>query len=243
MTRGDERTRAITARLNDHRGDRKAADDAVAVVVMCALRLGARRVFADDCAGEHNVPHQAAVLGRIAHVRPTGQHGNRQAARAQRAAVRGPVVAKRHTADRDKTRAAERRADGLCGLQAVGRRLARTDDGNAGLHVKIRPTAAHIQRQRRVGDRAQTAGIAVVPGRNQADVLFRAVRNDALGFAGILVAECIHLRLGQAARRTGQRFAVSGKHRLRRAECFQQLRCNARPDMRPPGQPYITQMG
>ena len=243
VPRGDERARAVAARLDDHRRDRKAAEDAVAGVVMLAPRLGAGRVFADDRAREQDVAHQAAVLRRIAHIRPAGQHGDRQAARAQRAAVCGPVVAERHAADRDEPGARQRGADAFGGVQPVGRGLARADHRNAGHDVKIRPAAAHIQHDRRVLDRAQAVGVGAVAEREDADVLLRALLDDALRPCGVLVAQRVHLRLVQAAGRGDKRLAIGGEHRLGRTKGAQQLRRRARADPVSLGKPNITQMG
>ena len=241
MARGDQRARTIAAGFHDHRRDRKPADDAVAVVVMRALGFGAGRVFADNRAGEQDVAHQTAVLRRIAHIHAARQHGNRQPARAQGAAMGSAVVAERHAADRDKPRAPQRRADAFRGVQSIGRSLPRADHGNAGRHVKVRPAPAHIQHGRRVLDGAQPVGIGAVAQRDDLDARFGTVGDDALRFPGVLVAQRIHLRLAQPAGRGNKRLPVRGIHRIGRAECTQQLRRGTRPEPAPQGKPNITQ--
>ena len=241
MTRGNERTRTPVARLHDDGCDRQAADNAVALVVIASVRLGAGRIFADDGTHEQDIAHQAAVLWRIAHIGTARQHGNGQTARLQRTAVCRAVIAERHAADGYHARSGKRCADLIGDFQAIRRRLARADDGYGGNTVEIRPASAHIQHGRRIRDRPQAVRVSAVTDGNDLDILFRAGPDDLLRFGRILVAQQIDMGLAQLTRRSCQCLPVGGEHRLRRAEGIEYLSGCARAESALERKPNIAE--
>ena len=163
------------------------------------------------------------MLRRIANIRASGEHGNGQAARAERTAMRRTVVAERHAADGYHARAGQRCADTVGRLEAIRRCLARADHGHRRNGVEIRPAAAHIQHGRRVVDGPQTVRIGAVTDGDDLDILLRAVADDLLGLGGVLVAQRIHGGLAELTRRGSQCLPVGRRQSLRRTECAKRL--------------------
>ena len=97
-SRGDERT-ALLACLDDDDRARQSADDAVAKRKEPRLRRRAGHALADDRAVLLDVARERRVLGRIDHVKSRSEHGDGDAARRQRAAMRRGIDAARETAD------------------------------------------------------------------------------------------------------------------------------------------------
>ena len=224
VTRGDERARARASGLDDDRRDAQAADDAVAALVVEAVRLGPGRIFADDRAGKQDIAHEGAVLRRIAHIRASGEHRDRQTACAERAAMRRRVVAERHAADRDKAGLRQLRADRPGDLHAVARRLPRADDRDARHSVEIRPPAADIQHDRRILNLPQAVRVGGVRNGQDADVLACALRDDLFGLVRRFVAQQLDMLPPQTGTALREHCAVRGVNRLGRAHAAQHLR-------------------
>ena len=94
---GDERPAAL-GRLDDHGGERQAADDTVPGREMEGERRRARRQLAQDHAAARDLHGQPVVLGRVDDVDARAEHGGGLSAGSQRGPVRRRIDAPGHPA-------------------------------------------------------------------------------------------------------------------------------------------------
>ena len=114
---GDQRA-APLARLDDDRRRAEPGDDAVARRKAPRRGLDAGRVLGDDEPASRDAPRELGVRGRIVAVDAAAEHGDRRAARVERAAVRLGVDAAREAADDDEPGRARARAPRLRATEA-----------------------------------------------------------------------------------------------------------------------------
>ena len=178
--RRDER--AALFRRFDHDGrEAQAADDAVSHGKMPRLGRRPGRILADERARGRDIAVQPFILRGIDNVQPVAEHGDGLSARAQRAAVRCAVHARRRAGDHDRALLAQAVGDLLRRFDAVGRGLARADHGDSDLLVDNGELAFDIKQARRLKDIAQAHRIVRVLHREKPQPQPRTRAEDTVG--------------------------------------------------------------
>ena len=140
--RGDERA-ALLGGLHHHHAQRQAGDHAIAHGEIARERWRARRELRHHRAALGDFEREPTVLRRIDHIHARAQHGDRAAARPERATVGGAVDAPREPRDNRDPAGREVRGEALGAPDTVLRRLARAHDrdgeGIIRLHASAHP--------------------------------------------------------------------------------------------------------
>ena len=220
----------LHCRLDDKHAGREAADDPVPFRKVARQRRRTDRIFADDAAFLRDALAQGAVAGGIGHVRPRADDGDRSAAAAQRALVRGRVDAQREAGHDAQAGTGQAFRECLRIRPALRTGIAAADDGQA-RPIQQMGQPSNIKKQRRIGDPGQQFGIAGL-----------AQRDGVVAGPG----EPVQRRIEQAACRVGRRLQqrvrlgrrhvggqcrnVGGEDGVRAAERRQQRGGRARSD-------------
>src|SRR6185436_2276101 len=145
---------ALLSRLDDHDRLREAADDAIATREMPILGSRVRRKLSHQQTLRGDLLCERSILRRVDTIDPGPEHGDRLAAAFERAAVRGGINAARESAHDHDSGEREVERNIVSGLEAVARRVARTDHRNRDA-IENRAIAAGPDARWRVGNHRQ----------------------------------------------------------------------------------------
>ena len=118
---GCDQRAASFARLDDDDCGDKARDDAVPGGEAPGRRLDARWVLGNDQPSFADLPRELRVRGRVVTVYPAAEHGDRDAAGLERAAVRLPVNSTGHATHDHDPRGREIASERPGYVRAIGR--------------------------------------------------------------------------------------------------------------------------
>ena len=196
---GDERA-AAPGSLHHNHAHAQAADDPVALGEVLGHVLRPRGILGENHAPGRDVLIEAAVLPGIGDIVAPGDDGGGEAAGAQRAAVGRRVHAHSQTGDDQPAPSGDLAGQTLPSLQGVGGGPAGAHHGQRGLSVKEGHPPLDVEQQGRVGDIPQAAGIGRVLEGEELEPHARAVLQNAVRPAGILVRQGVRRRPGHSRR-------------------------------------------
>ena len=166
--------------LHHQRAQGHAADDAVALREVPAVRLGAGRVGGQHRAAAAQLVIQCPIFRRVHHVHAAAQHGHGVPTGTESAPQGAAVDALGHAGHHRKAQGRQVAAHALRHADAVRGGLPGAHYRHGGLVIQLPPLPQAVQHQGRGEDVRQAAGIAGVVEGQDKDMLLTAAGQNTL---------------------------------------------------------------